>query len=78
MRNGQICVQLCTENQWKGPTLVADLNNFPGFEYFQAIFTQDSSPPFLYHDAKKKSQVKGGIYCLILTKTSVNNDIGPL
>ena len=48
-----LCKYSCTENQSKRPTLVADLTNFP-FEFFHAVFAQDSSPPFLYRDAKKK------------------------
>ena len=31
---------------------------FPAFEFFYEIFTEDASPLFLYHDAKKSKMTK--------------------
>ena len=65
-----ICVQLCTENECKRPTLVADLTNFP-FEYFMPF--SHNIPLYLLNTSMQsqkwaKTQIKGGGrrggYCL--------------
>ena len=52
------------ENQSKHPTLVADLTNFP-FEFFYAVFTQESSLPFYTMMQKslngQKVKSRGGV-----------------
>ena len=57
-----ICVQLCTENECKRPTLVADLTNFP-FEYFMPF--SHNIPLYLLNTSMQsqkwaKTQIKGG------------------
>ena len=70
---------LSKETLCKQTTLVAHLTNF-SFEFFCAIFTQDTPLRFLYHGAKSKKMTKnsnqgGGGFIMTCTKRWLHNSL---